>query len=70
MVMHTIAKKGGDGIGYSGHKHQKGEKTMAIIDNNGNMLSPMIVASVNQSDTTLLPESLNHLNKLTKAIGL
>jgi len=66
----TIAKKGGDGIGYSGHKHQKGEKTMAIIDNNGNMLSPMIVASVNQSDTTLLPSSLNHLNKLTKAIGL
>ena len=66
----TVAKKGGDGIGYSGHKHQKGEKTMAIIDNNGNMLSPMIVASVNQSDTTLLPYSLNNLNKLTKAIGL
>ena len=22
----TVAKKGGDGIGYSGHKHQKGEK--------------------------------------------
>ena len=30
----TVAKKGGDGIGYSGHKHQKGEKILAIIDNN------------------------------------
>jgi transposase len=28
----TVAKKGGDGIGYSGHKHQKGEKVIAIID--------------------------------------
>jgi hypothetical protein len=27
----TVAKKGGDGIGYSGHKHQKGEKVIAII---------------------------------------
>jgi hypothetical protein len=29
----TVAKKGGDGIGYSGYKHQKGEKVIAIIDN-------------------------------------
>ena len=28
----TVAKKGGDGIGYSGHKHQKGEKIMAIVE--------------------------------------
>ena len=25
----TVAKKSGDGIGYSGHKHQKGEKVTA-----------------------------------------
>ena len=35
----TIAKKGGDGIGYSGHKHQKGEKVLAIVDNNGFVLA-------------------------------
>ena len=28
----TVAKKGGDGIGYSGHKHQKGEKIIAIVE--------------------------------------
>ncbi len=27
----TVAKKGGDGIGYSGHKHQRGEKVVAIV---------------------------------------
>src|SRR3954462_7837551 len=31
----TAAKKGGDGIGYSGHKPQKGEKVLAIVENNG-----------------------------------
>jgi len=66
----TIAKKGGDGIGYSGHKHQKGEKTMAIVDNNGYILSPMTVDSVNRHDTILLPKSLNHLSQLKKSIGL
>jgi len=35
-------------IGYSGHKHQKGEKVIAIIDNNGYVLAPLPVAPVNQ----------------------
>jgi hypothetical protein len=61
----TVAKKGGDRIGYSGHKHQKCEKTMVIVDNNGYILSPMTVDSVNRHDTTLLP-----LSHLKKAIGL
>ena len=43
----TVAKKGGDGIGYSGHKHQNGEKIIAIFENNGNILAPFPVASVN-----------------------
>jgi len=66
----TVAKKGGDRIGYSGHKHHKGEKTMAIVDNNGYILSSMTVDSVNRHDTTLLPQSLNHLTNLKKSIGL
>jgi transposase len=37
----TVAKRGGDGIGYSGYKHQKGEKVIAIIDNNGYVLAPL-----------------------------
>src|SRR5712691_2919620 len=39
--------KKGDGLGYSGYKHQKGEKVMAIIDTNGSVVAPLPVAPVN-----------------------
>src|SRR5215212_5490548 len=45
----TVAKKGGDGIGYSGHKHQKGEKVIAIVDSNGFVLAPLPVVAVNEA---------------------
>ena len=66
----TVAKKGGDGIGYSGHKHQKGEKVIAIIDNNGYVLAPLPVAPVNEADTVLLPEGLKGLKRVAKLTGL
>src|SRR2546428_9569736 len=37
----TVAKKGGGRIGYSGHKHQQGEKGIAIIDHNRGRLPPL-----------------------------
>ena len=57
----TVAKRGGDGIGYSSHKHQKGEKVLAIIDNDRFVLAPLPVAPVNEADTVLLPKGLNAL---------
>lgn len=66
----TIAKKGGDLIGYSGHKHQTGEKIIAIIDNNGYVIAPMAAAPVNETDMTLLPSSLSQLKSIVLAIGL
>lgn len=66
----TLAKKGGDGIGYSGHKHQKGDKVIAIIDNNGYVLAPLPVAPVNTADTVLLPEGLKALKRVAKRTGL
>ena len=66
----TVAKKGGDGIGYSGHKHQKGEKIIAIIDNNGFVLAPVPVAPVNEPDTVLLPDGLNELNRVARLADL
>jgi len=66
----TVAKKGGDGIGYSGHKHQKGEKVLAIIDNNGYVLAPLPVAPVNKADIILLPEGLKGLKRVAKRTGL
>jgi len=66
----TVAKKGGDGIGYSGHKHQKGEKVIAIIENNGYVLAPLPVAPVNEAETVLLPEGLKALKRVAKLTGL
>jgi transposase len=65
----TVAKKGGDGIGYSGYKHHKGEKVLAITDNNGYVLSPLPVAHVNEADMILLPDGLNALKRVAKLTG-
>src|SRR2546429_8942209 len=63
-------QKRGDGIGFSGYKHQKGEKVIAIIDNHGSVLAPVPVAPVNETDMVLLPESLQALKKVAKEVGL
>ena len=65
---HGGQKRGG--IGYSGHKHQKGEKVIAIIDNNGYVLAPLPVAPVNEADTVLLPEGLKALKRVARLAGL
>ena len=65
----TVAKKGGDGIGYSGHTHQKGEKVIAIIENNGYVLAPLPVAPVNTADTVLFPEGLEGLEASRQTDG-
>lgn len=65
-----VAKKGGDSIGYSGHKHQKGEKALAIVENNGFVLAPLPVAPVNEADTILLPDRLRALKRAAKLAAL
>jgi hypothetical protein len=57
-------------MGYSGYKHQKGEKVLAITDNNGYVVSPLPVAPVNETDMVLLPDGLNTLKKVANQIGL
>lgn len=62
----TVAKKGGDGIGYSGHKKHKGEKIVPIVDLNGNVIAPHTVAPANVHDTTLLRDSLRDLMRIAR----
>ena len=66
----TVAKKGGDGMGYSGDTHQKGETVIASIDNHGYVLAPLPVAPANEADTVLLPEGLKGLKRVAKLTGL
>jgi hypothetical protein len=48
----------------------KGEKVIAIIENNGYVLAPLPVAPVNEADTVLLPEGLKALKRVAKLTGL
>jgi hypothetical protein len=57
-------------MGYSGYKHQKGEKVIAITDNQGYVLVPVPVAPVNETDMILFPEGLQALKKVAKEGGL
>jgi len=67
-VMHgdgssTPAKKGGDLIGYNGHKHFKGEKVVAIVDRNVNVLTPYVQAPGNKNESPLFPAALASTKK-------
>jgi len=62
----TMAKKGGNNLGYSGHKHFIGEKTVAFVDRNCNVLSPFTTAPGNKNEFTLLPDAFSHLKRISK----
>ena len=51
-------------------RHQKGEKIIAITENQGYVLAPVPVAPVNETDMVLFPEGLKALKKVAKEVGL
>ena len=54
----TAAKKGGDNLGFSGHKHMKGDKVVAFCDRNCNVIAPFVSAPGNRNESPLLKEAL------------
>ena len=66
----TMAKKGGDGLGYSGHKHMKGEKVVCISDRHGNVLSPYTIAPANRHESPLFDHALKSLKSVFKKINV
>lgn len=66
----TMAKKGGDCLGFSGHKHMKSEKIVAFVDRNCNVLSPMTVAAGNRHEGPLLPQAFDSLKDICKKVGI
>jgi hypothetical protein len=66
----TAAKKGGDNLGRSGHKHLKGDKVVAICDRNCNVIAPFIAAPGNRNESPLFIDGLHHLRAIADEIGL
>ena len=60
----TAAKKGGDYIGFNGHKKMKGDKIIAMVDRNVNIICPFTVAAGNTSETILLDDAMSWLKKI------
>ncbi|WP_429452179.1 transposase [Paraburkholderia sp. WC7.3g] len=65
----TAAKKGGDNLGYSGHKHLKGDKVVALCDRNCNVIAPFISAPGNRNESPLLRDALPSLTAMARVIG-
>ncbi|MCP3721465.1 transposase [Paraburkholderia sp. CNPSo 3281] len=65
----TAAKKGGDNLGYSGHKHLKGDKVVAFCDRNCNIIAPFVTAPGNRNESPLLRDALPKLTAMARAIG-
>ncbi len=64
------AKKGGDNIGYNGHKKIKGDKVVALCDRNVNVIAPFVSAPGNKNECTLLMTCLEKLKQMSDAVGL
>jgi Transposase DDE domain len=65
----TAAKKGGDNLGYSGHKHLKGCKVVAFCDPDCNILAPFVTAPGDRNESPLLRDALPKLTEMPRAIG-
>ena len=66
----TVAKKGGDNLGFSGHKHLKGDKVIPFCDRNCNVIAPFIAAPGHRNESPLLKEALPQVTRIAKKIGL
>lgn len=65
----TMAKKGGDCLGFSGHKHMLSEKVVAFVDRQCNVLSPMVVAPGNRHEGPLFGKAFIFLKDIFKRMG-
>src|SRR5271169_800805 len=66
----TAAKKGGDNIGFSGHKKVKGDKIVAFCDRRCNVIAPFVAAPGNRNESPLLREALPLVKRIARMAGI
>jgi hypothetical protein len=66
----AAAKKGGDNLGFSGHKKVKGDKVVAFCDRQCNVIAPFVAAPGNRNESPLLREALPEVMRISRAVGL
>jgi transposase len=63
----AAAKKGGDNLGFSGHKKVKGDKVVAFCDRHCNVIAPFVAAPGNRNESPLLREALPEVMRISRA---
>jgi transposase len=66
----TAAKKGGDNLGFSGHKKVKGDKVVVFCDRRCNVIAPFLAVPGNRNESPLLREALPELTRIARAVSL
>lgn len=66
----TAAKKGGDNLGFSGHKHIKADKVVASCDRKCNVISPFVTAPGNRNESPLFKTALSQIVSTARKVGL
>jgi transposase len=66
----TAAKKGGDNIGFNGHKKLKGDKVVAFCDRHCNVIAPFVSAPGNHNESPLLREALPEVTRIAREVGM
>jgi len=66
----AAAKKGGDNLGFSGHKKVKGDKVVAFCDRRCNVIAPFVTAPGNRNESPLLREALPEVMSISRAVGM
>jgi transposase len=66
----TAAKKGGDNVGFNGHKKIKGDKVVAFCDRNCNVIAPFVAAPGNYNESPLLRTALPDVMRMARSAGL
>jgi transposase len=66
----TAAKKGGDNIGFNGHKKLKGDKVVAFCDRHCKVSAPFVSAPGNRNESPLLREALPKVVRVARDLGI
>src|ERR1700759_1663544 len=66
----TAAKKGGDNIGFNGHKKLKGDKVVAFCDRQCNVIAPFVPAPGNRNESPLLRDALPEVMRIARDVGM
>ncbi len=65
----TAAKKGGDNLGFSGHKHMKEDQVVAFCDHNCNVIAPFVTAYGNRNESPLLIKAWPKVTHIAQRVG-